>query len=145
MTSPLGNSDHCGLRVSLKLKTYKTQDPMPRRKVWNYRDADFEKASEMIRSIDWTSILPTDDPDSATIIWQSKFLEIMSECVPQHYLSQRRKVPWLTSNVVRHIRKRNAAFNAAKKCDFQDLTKYKKLRNKVISMLRKEKWPISKI
>ncbi len=143
--SPLANSDHCGLRVSLKWRTYDRPEPLPPRRVWKYKDADFQKAEERIGAVDWSVILSADDPDSAAIIWQNKFLKIMSECVPPHHLPRRRKVPWLTSTVVRHIGRRNAAFNTARKHNFQDLTKYKKLQNKVIRMLRKANMSYFKI
>ncbi len=135
--SPLANSDHCGLRVSLKWRTYDRPEPLPPRRVWKYKDADFQKAEEMIGAVDWSAMLSADDPDSAAIIWQNKFVEIMSECVPPQYLPRRRKVPWLTSTVVCHIRRCNAAFITARKRNFQDLMKYKKLRKKVIGMPRK--------
>ena len=51
-----------------------------------YRDADFPKAMGMIDAINWSSVLPEDDPDTAAMIWQNKFLDIMDECVPVQYL-----------------------------------------------------------
>ena len=47
--------------------------------------------------------------------WTRKFLEIMEECVPQQELKRRRNLPWLTKNVVRHMRKRNNMFLRAKR------------------------------
>jgi len=137
--SPLANSDHCGLTLSLSWKVSQRQASVCPRRVWRYRDADFPKAMGMIDAINWSSVLPEDDPDTAAMIWQNKFLDIMNECVPVQYLPRRRRLPWLTKNVVRHIRKRNAAFNKAKKNNFSDMKSYKSLRNKVIGMLRKEK------
>ncbi len=89
--SPLANSDHCGLRLSLKWRTYDRPEPLPPRRVWKYKDADFQKAEEMIGAVDWSAILSADDPDSAAIVWKNKFLEIMSECVPLQCLPRRRK------------------------------------------------------
>ena len=40
----------------------------------------------MIDAINWSSVLPEDDPDTAAMIWQNKFLDIMNECVPVQYL-----------------------------------------------------------
>ena len=83
---------------------------MQSRTVWGYNDADFPKAMDMIDAINGT-VLPEDDPNTAAMIWQNKFLDIMDECIPTQCLPRRRSLPWLTKNVVRHIRKRNAAFN----------------------------------
>ncbi len=137
VTARLANSDDCGLTLSLNWTTSQRVPPMRPRTVWKYRDADFQKAKSMIDAIDWNSVLP-DDPDLAAIIWQSKFLDIMAQCIPTQYLPRRRRVPWLTKNVMRHIRKRNAAFNKAKRTNFSNPRNDKSLRNKVTSMLRKK-------
>jgi len=97
------------------------------------QNADFPKAIGMTDAINWSSVLPKDDPDTAVMIWQNKFLDIMDECLPVQCLPQRRRLPWLTRNVVRH------AFNMAKNNNFSDMKSYESLQNKVIGMLRKEK------
>ncbi len=64
----------------------------------------------------------------------------MEECVPQRDLKNRRNLPWLTKNVVRHIRKRNAMFQRAKRSkNPTHFAKYKKIRNYVTTMLRTAK------
>ena len=46
-------------------------------------------------------------------------------------------MPWLTKNISRHIRMRNAAFQAARKsAKPAQFLKYKKLRNKVVKMVK---------
>ena len=62
----------------------------------------------------------------------------MHACIPQQTLRKRSNVPWLNSNIVRHIRQRNAAFQAAnckRSSKPNAFTKYKKLRNKVVQWL----------
>jgi len=94
----------------------------------------------MIDETDWESLLPEEDINLAATNWHNKFLDIMSACIPQQTLKRRRNVPWLTKNITRHIRKRNAAFHATKRSDRPEVTtKYKKLRNKVVKMLREAK------
>ena len=137
--APLANSDHCGLRVTLSWKMPQRMTPMRPRTVWRYKDANFAKARDMINAINWSSVLPMDNPDTAAMVWQNKFLDIMDECIPAQRLPRRRKLPWLTKNVVRYMRKRNAAFKKAKKNNFRNMSKYKNLRNKVTSLLRQEK------
>ena len=49
-------------------------------------------------------------------------------------------MPWLTKNITRHIRKRNAAFQAARKSGKPEHhSKFRKLRNKVVKLLRNAK------
>ena len=65
-------------------------------------------------AIDWNNILPEDDPDTAALLWHQKFLGIMNKCIPTQFLTRKKRLPWLTKNVVRYIRRQNAAFNKAK-------------------------------
>ena len=49
-------------------------------------------------------------------------------------------MPWLTKNITRHIRKRNAALQAARKSGKPEHhSKFRKLRNKVVKLLRNAK------
>ena len=45
---PLANSDHNGLNLLLKWKITNQAAPAPPRKIWNYKDADFQKARQML-------------------------------------------------------------------------------------------------
>ena len=80
--APLANSDHCGLRVTLSWKMPQRMTPMRPRTVWRYKDANFAKARDMIDAINWSSVLPMDNPDTAAMVWQNKFLDIIDECIP---------------------------------------------------------------
>ena len=45
--------------------------------------------------------------------------------------------PWLSSNIVKHIKKRNTLFQEASKTkDKSQFNKYKRMRNKVVDMIR---------
>ena len=58
----------------------------------------------MIDETDWDGLLHEEDVDRAAINWHNKFMEIMSTCIPHQSLRRRRNVPWLTMNIIRHIR-----------------------------------------
>ena len=78
--------------------------------------------------------------EGAAINWHNKFMEIMSTCIPHQSLRRRRNVPWLTMNIIWHIRMRNATFQAARKSSKPaQHSKYRKLRNKVVKMMRNAK------
>ena len=94
----------------------------------------------MIEETDCDHLLHENDVDCSAINWHKKFMEIMSVCIPQQTLKRRRNVPWLTKNITRHIRKRNAAFQAAIKSGKpENHSKFRKLRNKVVKLLRNAK------
>ena len=140
----LGDHDKCsfhlGISLILKCKSIVQQVKQPPRKIWRYDLADFNRANQLIDQTDWDSILINDDIDSAVQNWTNKFMEIMHACIPQQTLRKKSNVPWLNSNIVRHIRQRNSAFQAAKRSSKPNVFgKYKKLRNKVVKLLRSSK------
>ena len=134
---PLANADHNGLELLLKWKHCDKQVRVTSRTIWRYRDADFAKACQMIDEIEWDGLLHV---DLASFNWCNKFMEVMSTCIPKQSLKCRRNVPWLTKNISRHIRMRNAAFQAARKsAKPAQFFKYKKLCYKVVKMVKSAK------
>ena len=110
------------------------------RTIWRYKDADYRKARQMIEETNWDHLLHENDIDYSATNWHNKFMEIMSACIPQQTLKRRRNLPWLTKNITHHIRKRNAAFQAARKSGKPEHhSKFKKLRNKVVRLMRSAK------
>ena len=137
---PLANADHNGLELSLKWKHSDKQVRTAKRTIWRYQDADYRKARQMIEEADWDHLLHENDIDCSATNWHNKFMEIMSACIPQKTLRRRRNVPWLTKNITRHIRKRNTAFQASRKSGKPEHhSKFRKLRNKVVKLMRSAK------
>ena len=136
---PLANSDHFGLLLDIKWKTNTKQARSEKRKIWRYAHADFQKACQLIDSTDWDSIL-YHDVDQSILQWNNCFLNIMEQCIPKATLGRRRNLPWLTKNIASAIRKRNYLFNRAKSSGRRDhVEKYKRMRNRVTTMLRNGK------
>ena len=128
---PLNNSDHNGLELVLDWKGRNKQVRTAARRVWLYNEANFEEASNLINAIDWGSLMNTEDINSSTQNWSTKFLEIMAKCIPQKVVNCRKNVPWLSKCIIRTIRKRNGAFQSAKRSHSESAkSKYKKLHNK---------------
>ena len=93
----------------------------------------------MIDETDWNLLL-SDDADISAEQWTKRFLHIMEECIPSITIKRRKNLPWLNTNIVRHMRMRNKMFQKAKRSHKQQhLLQFKKLRNKVVTMLRQEK------
>ena len=137
---PLSNSDHNGLELCFKWKHCEKQICTAPRIIWRYKDADYIKACQMAEETDWDALLHEDDIDRSAINWHKKFMEIMIACIPRKSLRRRRNLPWLTKNIIQHIRKRNAAFQAANKsAKTEKYSKFRKLCNEVVSMLRNAK------
>ena len=136
---PLANSDHFGLLLDIKWKTNTKQARSEKRKIWRYAHADFQRACQLIDSTDWESIL-CHDVDQSILQWNNCFLNIMEQCIPKAILGRRRNLPWLTKNVSSAIRKRNYLFKRARSSGRRDhVEKYKRMRNRVMTMLRNGK------
>ena len=94
----------------------------------------------MIDETDWDDLLHEDNIDRSATNWHNRLMEIMSICITQQSLKCRRNVPWLTKNITRHIRMRNAAFQAARRsAKPAQCSKFRRLRNKVVKMIRNAK------
>ena len=133
-------SYHYGIQLTVKWKDNGQQVQQRPRKIWRYGSADFKKANQLIQETDWDALLPEDDVDLAAANWNNKFMDIMSTCIPQQSLSRKRNVPWLTKNIVRHIRKRNATFQASKRTNKPEVhSKYTHLWNLVVKLMRSSK------
>ena len=59
---PLSSSDHLGVSLGIKWKAPSRSTRCKPRRIWNYRDADFSKACELIQSTNWDSLF-SDDVD----------------------------------------------------------------------------------
>ena len=108
--------------------------------MWRYSCADFDLGCELLDSIDWDSLLDSDDIDSNWEAWLSKFLEIMETCIPTVTVHTSRNLPWLTKSILQAIRKRNSLFRIHKKTQSpSDQQKFRAARYKVTAMLRQSK------
>lgn len=132
----LSNSDHFGLLLYMKHCNAPSVSH-PRRTVWRYKLADFERANELLCDLDVDELL---DPTSIQRSWdklKAAFLDVMEQCIPKSVLPQKRSLPWLTKEIIQLIRRRNYFYKEARKSgNDDDFQKFKQLRNKVITELR---------
>ena len=134
----LSTSDHLGVSLTLTLKSYAVS-VVKSRSVWLYKYVDFNRACELIEETDWDSLL-SEYVDESTVRWTERYLAIMEQCIPRHSVRRKHNLPWLPTNIVRHIRKRNTMFQKAKRSKKEShYDQFKKLRNTVVSLMRKEK------
>ena len=84
---PLSNSDHNGFTLTLKWSRNPPPVKAKKRSIWKYAQADFEKANRLIETTDWTPLYNESNIDSAWDMWETKFMEIMEECIPKVTIS----------------------------------------------------------
>ena len=88
----------------------------------------------------WHS-LQDDDVDIYALNLTNKILHIAKECIPNRVVTIRPSdPPWITTTIKRYIRKMNRIFCKAKQRDFPHFwAKFRKIRNKVTSLIRDSK------
>ena len=137
--SPLGSSDHSCVMLDL---TWTALRPTRiRRKMWSYKSADWDGANELLpKSLDSPGPESLDDVDSHWDFWKSHFLSTMSTCIPSRTITIKKSLPWINSDIVRVLRKRDYFFRLAK-ASFSPSArlKYCNFRNKAVSLVRKAK------
>ena len=90
---PLSNSDHLGIELEMQCKsTPSSVKHCPRRSVWKYSEADWERAGQLICACDWNVLLSV-VINIAWMNWQRMFLSIMEKVIPRMTLSLRKKLP----------------------------------------------------
>ena len=136
---PLPNADHLGLQLTFSIASLRRPVKAVPRKVRRYSLADWQKAVELLESIEWDSILPP-TVDNCWNDWKSYFLQVMELCIPHSTAKIRRNLPWLSKGIFNGIKKRDALFRTAKVTGkLCDREKYNQKRNQVVSMLRESK------
>ena len=135
----LATSDHLGLMVTLK-HHHQPAVPTRRRRVWQYKHADFERANDLLCDIDLDDVLNPADIQLSWSHFKAIFMDIMEQCIPRTVLPERKNLPWLSKEIFQLIRKRNLYFRKAR-CsgNRDDYQKFKQYRNKVVAKLRHAK------
>ena len=137
--SPLANSDHFGLQLYVSIMSPRRQIKIPPRSVWRYANADFDLMANRLDDTAWDDLLD-DDVDSSWTRWKNCFLHIMSQCIPQTIIKSERRVPWITRDIKKAMRRRKTLFQKAKFTgDPQDLAIYKQQRNHVLNLIRESR------
>ncbi|MES9994044.1 MAG: reverse transcriptase family protein [Candidatus Thiodiazotropha sp.] len=110
------------------------------RHIWRYELGDYDLLRQKASAIDWDS-LQDDDTNKYANNLNTTINALASECIPnKHIRIKPLEPPWLTSSIKRHIRKRKRAFKKVKRTNLDEhWTKFRTLRNEVISMIRDSK------
>nr|XP_022313371.1 uncharacterized protein LOC111118283 [Crassostrea virginica] len=87
-------SDHKCTYISIK--TSVSYNKAYERKVWQYKNADFDKLNLLIKNTDWnTVILSAENVDQAVLNFSNTFLTHIRECIPEKVIIIRPKdKPW---------------------------------------------------
>ena len=135
---PIGASDHLGLLCKIR---YKTPDPTSSTTVKRaYWRGDYASMAEHLVDIDWQAEL---SGKSVQEIWnfiRDKYNEAVEKFVPVVGSKRKMKSNFMSSETLKLIKERNRLFGIYKKTNLTtDYTRYKEVRNRVVSMIRHDK------
>ncbi|MEW8547708.1 MAG: reverse transcriptase family protein, partial [Candidatus Thiodiazotropha sp.] len=110
------------------------------RHVWYYDRGNFNLLRDKASVFDWQS-LQDDDINVYADNINVSIVSLASECIPNRQIRIKPlEPPWITTFLKRHIRKRKRAYKKAKKTNKESHWKtFKKLRNRVVTMIRESK------
>ena len=110
------------------------------RHIWKYDQGDYNLLRNKAAFTDWVSLEDNDINTHANNV-TDYILSISKLYIPNKNIKVRPSdPPWLTTFIKRYIRKRKRAYRKAKQTDLQyHWDKFRKLRNKVVSLIKESK------
>ncbi|MCG8032214.1 MAG: endonuclease/exonuclease/phosphatase family protein [Candidatus Thiodiazotropha taylori] len=110
------------------------------RHIWDYKNGNYHLLREKASAIDWNSLIH-ENVDIYSNNLKNSILSIAKECIPNRTIKVKPSdPPWLTSFIKRHIRKRKRAYKKALRSNLErHWTKFRALRNQVITIIRDSK------
>ena len=129
---------HCPIYGIFKFSKPKLQ--CYKRHIWSYNQGDYNLLRAKAAATDWEALKNSNINTYAQNITQH-IISIAKECIPNKIVTiNTSDPPWITTTIKRYIRKRKRAYRKAKLLNiFTIWAKFKKLRNKTNSMIRKSK------
>lgn len=98
-------SDHIGTFSFIKIII--SSSSTFKRRVWNYKRADFSSLNNKIQSTDW-SFLNVDDLNTSVVNFTNTFLDLAKLCIPNTFATIRPSDrPWYNSDIRKISRKRD--------------------------------------
>ena len=124
------------------LKFTRTHTPSFRRKIWNYRLADYDKYRMILMDSELLQKIEVDENIDQNIqVISDTIIKAAEESIPNKIVTIKPDDhPWITCHIKNLIRKRKRTYRQFKKTNNMHFwTKYKQLRNKANSAVRKSK------
>ena len=110
---PLEGSDHDTLHVTLK-NCRPSSRKSKHRKVWLYKQADFDTANTMLQCLP-TALYSMDDVNSFWREWYDIFSTVIAETIPRKNIKPKSKVPYISADLIHLVRKKHRLFNHVKR------------------------------
>ncbi len=132
------DSDHYIINFSLNIK-HQLPKSEPRF-VFNYKRADWEGLKAGILNSDLSNIIDSgDDIDQICTSWTDTLTRLIKQYIPIIKIKKNNTPPWIDGDILKFSKKKEAARRKALRLDTAAAwTKFKKLRNKLKSLINKK-------
>lgn len=132
-----GFSQHDIIFSSLNLKRSRENIQNPYR---DYNRINFDRLEHTLTGLDWSLLYSISDSDLALDFFNLRILELFEYFVPLRYPRQKSNALWFNDNILHCIIARDVAYRQwiTTRSD-SDHTQFRRLRNKVTSMVNKAK------
>ena len=129
---------HCPIYGISKFSTAKLKSYT--RLIWYYEQGNYDLLRSKAAAADWDSLHDLDIDTYAQNI-TTHIISLAKDCIPNKTIRIRPSdPPWLTSYLKKYIRKRKRAYRRARRTNLAShWAKFRRLRNKAISILRDSK------
>ena len=128
-------SDHKPIYACLNFTNHKIASY--KRTAWDFKSANFDNFRDKLSRINWDFINVNDDIDLITDIFTEKFIGAAKATLPN---KRGKDKPWMHNEIRKQIRIRRRIHRYAKRINSPEYwQKYRVLRNKVTSLVRKSK------
>ena len=133
---PLATNDHCTISLTLNFKVHNQANYT--RHIWNYKHADFVGLNNSISNYDWDLCFEGNDFEEILNRWNSSFLNLARESIPNKYVTIRPKdVPWFNAELRKLRKDKNKAHRQAKSLNTPlKWNDFRKARNTYVGKLR---------
>ena len=87
VTPPVHRNDHCTVSglINFNIKTRKAYT----RKMWTYKDANFDHFRSELNQVNWEECFETEDIDEAVTTWTNLFTNVANRCIPNKNVTVR--------------------------------------------------------
>ena len=130
-------SDHEAIHFSIKSATPR-RSTAPRA-IYNFRAANFDQFREVLSKIPWDCCFLSGSIEEAWSNFKDLFFSAADQCIPKSILRRKKRMSWLTDETLSQIRLKRSAFKKCRKTKADaDLSRYKKINNKVRNLTRRD-------
>ena len=133
-------TDHDG--ISYDLTAFVKAPRKSVRKVYDYAKGDLDGLRAALRAIDLPSLISDSEIgiDNDWQRWKNTFLTVVSEYIPKKKINGRNPLPWINSEILHKINKKDSIRRKLKVNPTSYLKeKYKKLRSEIKKLLRENR------